>query len=292
LIETARLRLRPLQTADLDAFAAMYGDPEVMRYIGDGTVGTRVETAAWLERRIAAYEQAGRGMLAIVRRADGRVIGRCGLTDWTIEGRAEIELGYLVARDVWGEGYATEAASAVRDHAVALGIARLIALVDHGNEASRRVAERTGFRYQRDVESWPGKRTRLFTRDPPPGRSRAPGSAACAHDAALHRSSVETDRSSTATGSGAGRWKHAPRECSSGAAPARLHRRRPTRGRRRREAVPPFADHRQPGHRRRLPHERRRRGADLRAALDPGRDGVSARLDPRHLRRRHRAQSR
>jgi ribosomal-protein-alanine N-acetyltransferase len=164
MVGTDRLILRPLEAADLDAFARMFADPEVVRYVGDGTTATSDEAREWLARRIGQYAADGRGMLAVVRRSDGAVIGRCGLTRWTIDGVVEDEVGYLLDRAVWGFGYATEAARAMRDHAIETHrLTRLIALIDHGNEASVRVAVKLGMAYERDVESHPGKRTRLFS---------------------------------------------------------------------------------------------------------------------------------
>lgn len=87
----------------------------------------------------------------VVERETGRVIGECGLLEKDVEGRAEIELVYLLVRDVWGRGYATEAASAMRDAALASGNTRLIALIDPNNPASAAVARKIGMRLEREV---------------------------------------------------------------------------------------------------------------------------------------------
>jgi ribosomal-protein-alanine N-acetyltransferase len=99
-----------------------------------------------------------------VRKEDGAVIGRVGLLVWNADtwepttraesenGRTEVEVGYTLGRDYWGQGYATEAAGAVRDYALReLGADRLIALIIHGNTASENVARKLGLRYERDV---------------------------------------------------------------------------------------------------------------------------------------------
>jgi RimJ/RimL family protein N-acetyltransferase len=81
------------------------------------------------------------------------VLGRCGIAVREIEGRIEREVGYLFAREHWGRGYATEAASAMRDRALGeLGLRRVIALIRCENEASKRVAAKLGMAYERDVE--------------------------------------------------------------------------------------------------------------------------------------------
>ncbi len=152
-IRTARLLLRPILAEDLGAYAAMYADPEVVRYISDGGTATRDETAEWLERTIRRNELDGWDMRSVVRSDDGAVLGRCGIAVREIEGRIEREVGYLFGREHWGRGYATEAASAMRDRAMhELGLRRVIALIQHANEASKRVAAKLGMAYERDVD--------------------------------------------------------------------------------------------------------------------------------------------
>jgi [ribosomal protein S5]-alanine N-acetyltransferase len=152
-IRTERLVLRPIAREDLDPFAAMFADPEVVRFVGDGTVATREESAEWIEVSIARNETEGWDMRSVVLAEDGAVIGRCGIAVRGIVGRTEHEVAYLFDRAHWGMGYATEAATAMRDRALGeLGRPRLIALIDHGNEASKRVARKLGMAYERDVE--------------------------------------------------------------------------------------------------------------------------------------------
>jgi ribosomal-protein-alanine N-acetyltransferase len=152
-IRTERLVLRPIAREDLDAFAAMFADPEVVRYIGDGTVATREESAEWIEVSIARNAAEGWDMRSVLLANGGGVIGRCGIAVRAIDGRTEHEVAYLFGRANWGRGYATEAAAVMRDRALGeLGLSRLIALIDHGNRASRGVAGKLGMAYERDVE--------------------------------------------------------------------------------------------------------------------------------------------
>ena len=130
----------------------VFGDPEVMRF-GDG-VQTKEWVQSWLRTCLERYYQTwGFGPYAMVETHSGNIIGYCGLFFFPdINGQAEVEIGYRLARSAWGQGYATEAASAVRGYAfTSLGIRRLIALIDPANVASIRVAEKIGMRYEADV---------------------------------------------------------------------------------------------------------------------------------------------
>jgi ribosomal-protein-alanine N-acetyltransferase len=168
MIETYRLRLRKPTLDDAEALHEAYGDPEAMRYIGAGETRDLAGTRALLERSLERWEADGFGHFADERKEDGRVVGRVGFVVWDADDwqpgtlaafgdRAAIELGWILAREHWGHGYATEAALAVRDHGFTqLGFTRLISLILRGNDRSVRVAEKIGSRYVRDVsrEDW------------------------------------------------------------------------------------------------------------------------------------------
>lgn len=151
-LNTARLRLRHFRPSDSEALAAVFGDAQVMRY-GDG-----VQSAAWIKAWInARMERYAAGpspaVYAVTTRLEDRALGYCGLFFFPdVDGRLEIEIGYRLARAAWGQGYATEAARAVRDEAfAALGLRRLIALIDPDHRASIRVAEKIGMHHEKDV---------------------------------------------------------------------------------------------------------------------------------------------
>ena len=162
-IETERLVLRRPRLSDAKALHAAYGDPEVMQYIGEGETLDLAATRAWLEKSLARWKADGFGHFAVERKEDGKVIGRAGFLVWdpdewrtgtlkALGDHAVVELGWLLAREHWGHGYATEAALACRDYAFAdLRIERLIHLIAYGNDASVRVAEKIGARYVREV---------------------------------------------------------------------------------------------------------------------------------------------
>ena len=152
IAETQRLFLRCFHVADLDAMAAVFGDPEVMRF-GPGPQ-SRDWVQKWLRGCLEDYFQKwGFGLWAVVHKPDRRVIGYCGLTRFDdIDGQSEIEIGYRLARGVWGRGLATEAVGVVRGYAFGvLALPRLVAVIDPRNGASIRVAEKNGLWYEKDV---------------------------------------------------------------------------------------------------------------------------------------------
>jgi ribosomal-protein-alanine N-acetyltransferase len=156
-IRTTRLALRPFGLDDLDALAEVLADPEVMRYVGKGEARgrTRDESERTLRTILEEYERWGHGLLAATTPEEngGRPIGWCGLIRWNLDGVEEVEVAYLLGRPYWGKGYATEAATAVRDDGLhARGRRRLVSLIYPENRASVRVAEKLGMAYERDAQ--------------------------------------------------------------------------------------------------------------------------------------------
>lgn len=128
-IETPRLQLRPMRGDDFDALLQIFTDPKVMAAFG-GELFTPAQMHDWLDRNLEHQAQFGYGLLSVVRKADGRLIGDCGLEQMTVDGRAVAELGYDLRSDVWNQGFATEAACAVREYAFTeLTLPQLISLI-------------------------------------------------------------------------------------------------------------------------------------------------------------------
>ena len=149
-IETPRLLIRGLEPGDVAALVALWTDPEVTRHMGGPRDPAKVREALDQELRAGAADPFA--LHPVVERSSGHVIGDCGLLRKDVEGRSEVEVVYVFAARVWGKGYATEAAAAVRDAAVRrLGIRRLIALIEPGNAASARVAEKIEMRLERST---------------------------------------------------------------------------------------------------------------------------------------------
>ena len=150
ILETPRLILREFSTNDLDALSAVLGDPETMRYYPAPLDRSGVQE--WIARNRRRYAKGGYGLWAMVLKANGETIGDCGLTLQDVDGAAEIEIGYHVRRDYWGQGLATEAARASREHGFdKLEFDRLVSIIRRENIPSRRVAEKNGMSVWKEV---------------------------------------------------------------------------------------------------------------------------------------------
>jgi RimJ/RimL family protein N-acetyltransferase len=143
-LETERLRLRPLVPGDLDALHAVLSDPVSMRFYP--APFDRQRTRAWIDRWIAGYDE-GLGLMAIVERDTGELVGDSGPSLQEVDGEPFVELGWHVRLDRQGRGYATEEGAACRDHAwQVLEVDRLISLIRPENVPSWKVAQKLGFR--------------------------------------------------------------------------------------------------------------------------------------------------
>jgi [ribosomal protein S5]-alanine N-acetyltransferase len=174
-LESERLLLRRITRDDYDFFARLHATPEVVRYIMNGQPRSAEESRIWVDR-VAMYPRVNLGPLAVVRKSDGRVLGRCGLSELVVDAHAapgaiprawfqraqapagtELletpDLGYTFDPASWGHGYATEAARCVFDYARAnLEWPRIVSVIHPDNVRSLRVAERSGLRRDGRVE--------------------------------------------------------------------------------------------------------------------------------------------
>jgi RimJ/RimL family protein N-acetyltransferase len=152
VLETKRLFLRSMVPDDLDDLLRIFGDPVVMAAFREPPL-EREQVRGWLERNLDHQRQHGYGLFAVCLKTGGGLIGDCGLELMHVSGEQVAELGYDFRSDYWNRGYATEAACAVRDFAFGtLRLPRLISLIQKGNPASERVAEKTGLKCTGPIE--------------------------------------------------------------------------------------------------------------------------------------------
>jgi ribosomal-protein-alanine N-acetyltransferase len=151
ILETERLLLRRLVPEDLDALHALYSDPIVRQYFPEGTLSLE-ETREELEWFLNGHPRHPElGLWATIHKESGQFIGRCGLLPWTIDDQFEVEIAYMLGKEYWGQGLASEAAQGIARYArEQLGLTRLICLIDHDNAASIRVAEKTGMAFEKE----------------------------------------------------------------------------------------------------------------------------------------------
>jgi RimJ/RimL family protein N-acetyltransferase len=145
ILETERLVLREFEPRDTDALLKVLGDPIAMHYYP--APFPRAEVDDWIRRNRTRYRDVGFGMWAMLLKDSGELMGDCGCYVREVQGNPEFELGWHVRRDLWGRGYATEAARHCIEYAFAkLGAQRIIALIRPENLSSCRVAEKNGMR--------------------------------------------------------------------------------------------------------------------------------------------------
>src|SRR5437773_9519859 len=116
MIETQRLLLRPMEPSDVDALLQIFADPKVMASFREPPFD-RYRMERWVQRNLDHQTQYGYGLFSVILKSESLLIGNCGLEQQEVEGALEAELGYDFRSDYWGQGFATEAASAVREYA-------------------------------------------------------------------------------------------------------------------------------------------------------------------------------
>jgi len=149
-IETTRLLLRTFSEADFDDYARIMSDPEVMRYVG-GKALSRNEAWRSFGYLLGHWRIRGFGLWAAEEKASGALVGRIGL--YRPEGWPGLEVGWLVDRRRWGEGFATEGGTASMAYAFGeIGAKKVISVIEPTNAASIRVAEKLGERFERRTQ--------------------------------------------------------------------------------------------------------------------------------------------
>jgi ribosomal-protein-alanine N-acetyltransferase len=159
ILQSERLYVRRYQPSDLGDFYLLTSDPDVMRYIRP--VKSMEETRQFLEENIAFYDEHPElGRWALINRANETMVGSFSLLP--LEHTDDIHIGYALQPPHWGLGYATEIVRAGIKHAFDnIGLLTLTAVIYPANEASAKVLEKTGFRFERSFEE-EGKESYLY----------------------------------------------------------------------------------------------------------------------------------
>jgi len=152
MLETERLRLELWQEEDWQAFRPIATDPRVMHFLTGGEPWPDEQTRRWVRWQTIVYWRFGFCMWKLRLRGEDRLIGFCGLQPLVVEGKADIEIGWWLAPDLWGKGLATEAARrALGDGFIRCGLRRIVAVAHRENAASIQVMKKIGLRYGREV---------------------------------------------------------------------------------------------------------------------------------------------
>lgn len=155
-LTTTRLGLRRLAPDDAPFILRLVNEPSWLRNIGDRGVRTLADARRYIETGpMEMYARPGFGLHQVRLTARDEPIGICGLLKR--EALEDVDLGFALLPEHWGQGYAVEAAAAVMAHGRdALGLARIVAVVAPHNDASRRVLDKLGFRQERRLPLEPG----------------------------------------------------------------------------------------------------------------------------------------
>ena len=162
IIETDRLILRELNHDDVEVIFKLFNEPEVMKYFTN-TPHSIKEAHERIERDINHYAEHGFGFWATVLKDTGKVIGQCGLLAQTVDEVNETEIGYTLAKESRRQGFATEAAIAIKNYGFnTLNFTRLISIIDPKNSASKNVALRTGLAFEKTT-TWMNNQVEIYS---------------------------------------------------------------------------------------------------------------------------------
>ncbi len=159
LIESERLYLREFEFTDVERLSEIYSDTEVMKYIGGGGAADKTQTQRMIEAFRKSYADNGFGIWALIYEEGHRLLGHCGLS-W-LHDKSDIELAYLLSKEYWGQGFATEISAAVLEYGFKkLGLKKIVALAYPDNFRSINVIRKLGM--QQDGEKIFFEKSLLF----------------------------------------------------------------------------------------------------------------------------------
>jgi len=163
-LETKRLILKSPELSDLDNLISLRSDPNVMKYIGDGSVHTEEQVKRFLEIAIPYYEKHGIGFCSVIEKVSGDFIGQAGLFHvGYYDEQPDIEVAYRLHKKFWGKGYATELAKALIQWGFQhLSVNKIIGAAEPENIASQKVLIKAGLDFKGKITWYDGRELFLY----------------------------------------------------------------------------------------------------------------------------------
>lgn len=153
VLSTERLNLRKMNKEDVQNLMEIFSDPEAMSYYP--STKDEAQTMEWIDWTLHNYADYGVGLWIVEDKVTGGFLGQCGIVPQEVDGVMEMEIGYLFAKRVWGNGYATEAAIGCKHYGFEqMKLKKIISLPDTNNAPSARVAERNGMSLEKRIYKW------------------------------------------------------------------------------------------------------------------------------------------
>ena len=161
-LETPRLTIRGFKTSDAQALHAIVGDPEIVKHVGDGQPISLERCEKWIVISNANYERQHYGAMAVIENSSLRLIGYCGLVFGDDKTTPEIIYGFI--KTAWGQGYATEAATAMLEHGFqGVKLEKILGIAYSENKPSLKIlGEKLGFGYTHTQTEENGLTTAYF----------------------------------------------------------------------------------------------------------------------------------
>jgi ribosomal-protein-alanine N-acetyltransferase len=154
--ETERLSIRLLILADAAVWERFFEYPECTLYLPQQVDKTNLEKAEfWIDKQLTRYRENRFGLMALIEKETGELVGQCGLLTQEVDGEPVLEIGYHLFPEHWGKGYATEAAVFFKGMAFKNNYAEeLVSIIDIGNLASKKVATRNSMTLKKTTTFW------------------------------------------------------------------------------------------------------------------------------------------
>ena len=164
IMETPRLIVRYFTIRDLEALVPILANSQVMEFSILG-VHSRQQTKQFIEQRLLSYLEPGFGLYALIHKEYKELIGYCGFFVQRVEQYKEVEVGYRLAAQYWGQGLATEAARSICEYGrKKFNFKRLICLIEPDNKRSIRVAEKLDMKLEKEIVYY-GINVQLYSKE-------------------------------------------------------------------------------------------------------------------------------